>query len=66
MDRQTLRQTFFGRVQKLAARLEWRPLLTAVVRAYDRGERLEERIRLAHWWDAQLVAAESGLPAATT
>ncbi|MDP9176742.1 MAG: site-specific integrase [Gemmatimonadota bacterium] len=30
----------------------------AVVRAYDRGERLEERTRLAHWWDAQLVAAQ--------
>jgi integrase len=30
---------------------------TAVVRAYDRGERLEERRRLAAWWDAQLKAA---------
>jgi integrase len=27
---------------------------TAVVRAYDRGERRSERIRLAVWWDAQL------------
>lgn len=29
---------------------------TAVVRAYDRGERFEERKRLAAWWDAQLGA----------
>jgi integrase len=29
-----------------------------VARAYDRGERLEERIRLMTWWDTQLVAAE--------
>jgi integrase len=27
---------------------------TAVVRAYDRGERRTERIKLAAWWDAQL------------
>jgi hypothetical protein len=27
---------------------------SAVVRAYDRGERRVERIRLAVWWDAQL------------
>ena len=33
---------------------------TAVVRAYDRGERWEERIRLAYWWDAQLTAAQHG------
>ncbi|HTB21774.1 MAG TPA: integrase arm-type DNA-binding domain-containing protein [bacterium] len=30
-----------------------------VVRAYDRGERLKERIRLMNWWGAQLVAAQS-------
>ena len=29
---------------------------TAVVRAYDRGERRSERERLALWWDEQLVA----------
>jgi integrase len=33
---------------------------TAVVRAYDRGDRLQERIRLSSWWDEQLVAAQSG------
>ena len=27
---------------------------SAVVRAYDRGERRVERIQLAAWWDAQL------------
>lgn len=27
---------------------------SAVARAYDRGERRPERIRLAQWWDAQL------------
>lgn len=27
---------------------------TAVARAYDRGERLVDRIRLMEWWDAQL------------
>jgi integrase len=32
----------------------------AVVRAYDRGERLHERQRLAEWWDRQLVAAQQG------
>jgi integrase len=32
----------------------------AVARAYDRGERLEERRRLMDWWDAQLVAAQRG------
>lgn len=26
----------------------------AIVRAYDRGERLEERVRLMYWWDAAL------------
>lgn len=31
-----------------------------VVRAYDRGERLEQRIRLAQWWCTQLVKAERG------
>jgi integrase len=28
---------------------------TATARAYDRGERLEERRRLMGWWDAQLT-----------
>jgi len=31
-----------------------------VVRAYDRGERLEERKRLMAWWDAELSSAEHG------
>lgn len=31
-----------------------------VARAYDRGERLDERIRLANWWDAQLSKAQGG------
>lgn len=31
-----------------------------VVRAYDRGERRDERIRLAYWWDSQLTAAQHG------
>lgn len=31
-----------------------------VVRAYDRGERLEERIRLMCWWGERLVAAQRG------
>ncbi|HYO52159.1 tyrosine-type recombinase/integrase [Archangium sp.] len=31
-----------------------------VVRAYDRGARLPERVRLAHWWCEQLVRAERG------
>jgi integrase len=29
-----------------------------VVRAYDRGERLSERIRLMNWWGEQLATAE--------
>ena len=29
-----------------------------VARAYDRGERLQERQRLAQWWDAQLTGRE--------
>jgi integrase len=33
---------------------------TETVRAYDRGERLAERIRLMYWWDAQLSAAQQG------
>ena len=28
-----------------------------VVRAYDRGERLTERVRLMNWWDSQLMGA---------
>jgi integrase len=31
-----------------------------VVRAYDRGERLEQRIKLMNWWDAQLARAQKG------
>lgn len=31
-----------------------------VVRAYDRGERLEQRIKLMNWWDAQLAQAQRG------
>jgi integrase len=30
----------------------------AVARAYDRGERLTERLRLMAWWDDQLRPAE--------
>ena len=32
----------------------------AVVRAYDRGERLEQRIRLMTWWDGELAQAQKG------
>jgi hypothetical protein len=31
-----------------------------VARAYDRGERLEKRIKLMNWWDAELAQAERG------
>ncbi|MGI8783372.1 MAG: tyrosine-type recombinase/integrase [Acidobacteriota bacterium] len=31
-----------------------------VVRAYDRGERKDERVKLAYWWDSQLIAAQHG------
>ena len=31
-----------------------------VARAYDRGERFAERVKLFHWWGAQLVAAQRG------
>ena len=31
---------------------------TAVVRAYDRGERLEQRVALLAWWDRELTQAE--------
>jgi integrase len=31
-----------------------------VARAYDRGERLKQRIELMNWWDAQLRQAEHG------
>lgn len=31
-----------------------------VVRAYDRGERLEQRIKLMQWWDSELVRAQRG------
>jgi len=33
---------------------------SAVARAYDRGQRLEERVRLYYWWDAMLGAAQHG------
>jgi integrase len=33
---------------------------TDVVRAYDRGERLKQRIKLMYWWGEQLVRAERG------
>lgn len=31
-----------------------------VARAYDRGERFEERVKLFFWWGAQLAAAQRG------
>jgi integrase len=31
-----------------------------VARAYDRGERLNQRLKLMHWWDANLLAAQHG------
>jgi integrase len=31
-----------------------------VARAYDRGERLQQRIKLYQWWDSHLSAAERG------
>jgi integrase len=31
-----------------------------VVRAYDRGERLEQRAKLMAWWDAQLTQGQRG------
>lgn len=31
-----------------------------VVRAYDRGERLEQRVKLMNWWDGQLSRAQRG------
>jgi len=31
-----------------------------VARAYDRGERFEERIKLLRWWGTQLAAAQRG------
>jgi integrase len=31
-----------------------------VARAYDRGERLRERIRLAAWWGEELTKAQRG------
>ncbi|MGH7441066.1 MAG: tyrosine-type recombinase/integrase, partial [bacterium] len=33
---------------------------TDVVRAYDRGERMVERIRLMNWWGAELTRAQEG------
>lgn len=33
-----------------------------VARAYDRGERLAERVKLAEWWNEALVKAERGTP----
>jgi integrase len=32
----------------------------ATARAYDRGERLAERVKLMYWWDSQLTAAQHG------
>lgn len=37
-----------------------------IARAYDRGTRLEERVRLAYWWDTRLTAAQHGTTAITT
>lgn len=34
---------------------------TAVVRAYDRGERLTQRVRLMRWWGTQLTGAQLGI-----
>lgn len=31
-----------------------------IVRAYDRGERLKQRIKLMAWWNEQLAAAQRG------
>lgn len=31
-----------------------------VARAYDRGERFDERIKLLQWWGNQLAAAQRG------
>lgn len=31
-----------------------------VARAYDRGERFDERIKLFNWWGKQLSAAQHG------
>jgi integrase len=31
-----------------------------VARAYDRGERFDERVRLMHWWDEHLTTAQRG------
>jgi integrase len=31
-----------------------------VARAYDRGERLQQRIKLMTWWGEQLAAAQAG------
>ena len=33
---------------------------TDVVRAYDRGERLQQRIKLMAWWNEQLARAQRG------
>lgn len=33
---------------------------SATARAYDRGDRLEERIKLARWWDSSLTKAQEG------
>jgi len=30
------------------------------VRAYDRGERLQQRIRMMTWWSEQLAGAQRG------
>jgi len=33
---------------------------TAIVRAYDRGLRFDDRVLIARWWDANLTAAQRG------
>lgn len=36
-----------------------------IARAYDRGERLVQRVKLMNWWDAQLSQAERGADVVT-
>jgi hypothetical protein len=31
-----------------------------VARAYDRGERLQQRVKLASWWGEKLTQAQRG------
>ena len=39
---------------------------TAVVRAYNRGDRMKDRIKLMRWWGEQLSRAQSGVQVLTT